>query len=94
MLDLKSLPGLAEHPPENLWLVAVKCGAVLSVKPWGIMNGFYSVLYPALCVLLNVADLCKLREIINVHGAGTDVTLNPVREDRMHLYRRKKNLNK
>lgn len=78
---------LTAHLPENLWLLAVKCGAVLSVKAWAIMNGFY--LY-----LLNIADLCTLGEVINVHSAGTDVMLNPVREDRMHLYRGKKNLNK
>lgn len=94
MLDLRSLPGLTAHLPESLWLVAVKCGAVLSVKAWGIVSGFYLVLCPALCVLLNIADLCKLREVINVHGAGTDVMLNIVREDRMHLYRGKKILNK
>lgn len=66
----------------------------MSVKTWGIVNGFDSVVYPALCVLLNIADLFKLGEIINVHGAGTDVMLNPVRKDRMHLYRGRKNLNK
>lgn len=82
---------MTAHIPENLWLLTVKCGAVLSVKAWRIVNSFYLVLYPALFCL---TDLCKLREIINVHGAGTDVMLNPVREDRMHLYRGKKNLNK
>lgn len=66
----------------------------LSVNAWGIVNGSYLVLYPALCVLLNIAHLCKLREIINVHSAGTDVMLNIIREDRMRLYRGKKNLNK
>lgn len=78
----QEFPWLTAHLPENVGLLAVKCGAVLSVKAWAIMNGFYLALY-----LLNIADLCKLGEVINVHGAGTDVMLNPVREGRMHLYR-------